>query len=59
VGRPEEARGLYILAVVVVFFWGGDITGKSFTKIYPLTHILFQNKVEGDFVDGIRGPGGR
>jgi hypothetical protein len=41
VGRPEEERGFYTLAAVVVFL---DITGKSFTTVYPLTHILFQTK---------------
>jgi hypothetical protein len=58
VGRPEEARGFYTL-VVGFFCFFLDITGKSFAEVYPLTHIFFQNKVERDFVDGTRGPGGR
>jgi hypothetical protein len=58
--KAKESRGFYTLVVVVVVVVVVvlDITGKSFTKVYPLTHIFFQNKVEGDFADGTRGPGG-
>ena len=53
-GKAKRSeRILYTCCCCCLFFL--DITGKSFTKVYPLTYIFFQNKVEGDFADGTRG----
>jgi hypothetical protein len=56
--RGKAKRSERILYTCCCCFFFLDITGKSFTKVYPLTHIFFQNKVEGDFADGTRGLGG-